>query len=108
MTTAPTPRPEALKLADRLEDFALSLPAYGFDDRPLKEAAAELRRLHAENERLQAELEARKPPTDEECDQVIAAICPDFNDEMFPGDRQIMRRAVRDALLRAPASSPSK
>ena len=109
MTTAPTPRPEALKLADRLDDFALSLPAYGFDDRPLKEAAAELRRLHAENERLQGsleaqrlisdraiaiakELEARKPLTDVQCDSLIAALCPDFSDARFPGDRPIMRQ----------------
>lgn len=46
-------QPRALKLADRLEDFALALPAYGFDDRPPIDAAAELRRLHARVQELE-------------------------------------------------------
>lgn len=39
--------PEALKHAEGLESFAEHLPAYGFDSKPLKEAAATIRRLHA-------------------------------------------------------------
>ena len=56
-----TTQPEALRLAKRLQDFALALPAYGFDDRPLKDAAAELRRLHAEVEALRAAQGEQKP-----------------------------------------------
>lgn len=56
-----TTLPEALRLADRLQDFALALPAYGFDDRPLKDAAAELRRLHAEVEALRAAQGEQEP-----------------------------------------------
>ena len=56
-----TKQPEALRLADRLQDFALALPAYGFDDRPPKDAAAELRRLHAEVEALRAAQGEQKP-----------------------------------------------
>ena len=56
-----TTQPEALRLADRLQDFALALPAYGFDDRPPKDAAAELRRLHAEVEALRAAQGEQKP-----------------------------------------------
>lgn len=39
--------PEALKHAEGLESFAEHLPAYGFDSKQLKEAAATIRRLHA-------------------------------------------------------------
>ena len=56
-----TTQPEALRLAKRLQDFALALPAYGFDDRPPKDAAAELRRLHAEVEALRAAQGEQKP-----------------------------------------------
>lgn len=56
-----TTQPEALRLADRLQDFALALPAYGFDDRPPKDAAAELRRLHAEVEALRAAQGEQEP-----------------------------------------------
>lgn len=38
---------EALDLADDLESFAQTLPAYGFNPKPLKDAADELRRLAA-------------------------------------------------------------
>lgn len=48
-------QPEALRLADRLEDFALALPAYGFDDHPPRQSAAELRRQHTEIQQLKAE-----------------------------------------------------
>ena len=45
-------RPEALRLADELDQYLYSVPAH-----PLcTDAAAELRRLHAENERLAAAL----------------------------------------------------
>ena len=51
MTTTPTSGaadlPEALKHAEGIESFAEHLPAYGFDSKPLKEAAATIRRLHA-------------------------------------------------------------
>ncbi len=51
MTTTPTSGaadlPEALKHAEGLESFAEHLPAYGFDSKQLKEAAATIRRLHA-------------------------------------------------------------
>ena len=56
-----TTQPEALRLAKRLQDFALALPAYGFDDRPPKDAAAELRRLHAEVEALRAAQGEQEP-----------------------------------------------
>ena len=36
--------------------------------------------------------------TDEQCDRLIAALCPDFSDERFPRDRPIMRQLARDAL----------
>ena len=36
--------------------------------------------------------------TDEQCDSLIAALCPDFSDERFPRDRPIMRQLARDAL----------
>lgn len=48
-------QPETLRLADRLEDLGLALPAYGFDDLPVKEAAAELRRLHSSVQKLEAQ-----------------------------------------------------
>ena len=41
-----TTQPKALRLADALMDY------YKCDDQDIDEAAAELRRLHAENERL--------------------------------------------------------
>ena len=51
MTTTPTSGaadlPEALTHAADLESFADMLPAYGFESKPLKEAAATIRRLHA-------------------------------------------------------------
>ena len=53
-------QPRALRLAYRLEDFALSLPAYGFDDQPPKDAAAELRRLHARVKEFEAERDVAK------------------------------------------------
>lgn len=40
----------------------------------------------------------RKPVSDEDCDKLIAALCPDFCDQRFPGDRPIMRQLVRGAL----------
>ena len=45
-------KPEALRLADALMDY------YQCSDHALDEAAAELRRLHAENERLHAQRDA--------------------------------------------------
>lgn len=60
MTDKTEAQPEALRLADRLEDFALALPAYGFDDLPPKEAAIELRNLHALVQHLKAQLSARQ------------------------------------------------
>lgn len=36
--------------------------------------------------------------TDEQCDMLIAALCPDFTDARFPRDRPIMRQLARDAL----------
>ena len=66
MTTAPTPQPEAMRLADELMEPTL----WPNDIRNL--GAAELRRLQAENERLRAELEARKPLplSDEQIDAI--------------------------------------
>jgi hypothetical protein len=52
VTTAPTPS-DAERLAGEL-DYRASIPLS-------KAAASMLRRLQAENERLRAELEARKP-----------------------------------------------
>jgi hypothetical protein len=49
-----TDQPEALRLADALDD----LNAGRNYDTPLTEAAAELRRLHAECESLRAQVEA--------------------------------------------------
>lgn len=47
MTMPTAAEHEALRLADRVEAMAQTLPAYGFVTTPLVEAAAELRRLHA-------------------------------------------------------------
>ncbi|MEG0975200.1 MAG: hypothetical protein RSF42_10930 [Comamonas sp.] len=46
-----------------------------------------------------AQLSAQAVP---QCDKLIAALCPDFCDARFPGDRPIMRQLVRDALPAAP------
>lgn len=43
--------------------------------------------------------------TDEQCDKLIAALCPDFCDARFPRDRPVMRQLARDALSRP---SPTK
>ena len=56
-------QPEALRLADELEDGDFyeshSRPVYGWNkDAPCDDAALELRRQHAEIERLQAERDA--------------------------------------------------
>ena len=59
--------------------------------------------MHAAACRQLAELEARKPLTDVQCDSLIAALCPDFSDARFPGDHPIMRQLARDALDVAPA-----
>ena len=60
MTTTPTRQPEALKLADVLHEVA-SLFCF---PSALLQSAAELRRLHAENEALRAKIaESRTPLT---------------------------------------------
>ena len=60
MTTTPTQQPEALKLADALHEVA---SLFGFPY-ALLQSAAELRRLHAENEALRAKIaESRTPLT---------------------------------------------
>lgn len=46
-TPRPQEQPQALRLADRVEAVARALPAYGFNQLPLLEAAVALRRLHA-------------------------------------------------------------
>lgn len=55
--TNPTPHgqvPEALKHAEGLEWFAERAAGFGLDPLPLKNTAAAIRRLHAENEALRA------------------------------------------------------
>jgi len=49
-------QPEALRLADELD----AIPETGADPDLIQEAAAELRRLYAENERLSATVKARE------------------------------------------------
>ena len=62
MTTTPTQQPEALKLADVLHEVA-SLFCF---PSALLQSAAELRRLHAENETLKLQLlKATTPPMTE-------------------------------------------
>ena len=62
MTTTPTRQPEALKLADVLHEVA-SLFCF---PSALLQSAAELRRLHAENEALKLQLlKATTPPMTE-------------------------------------------
>ena len=50
-----TQQPEALRLADRLDTYATG----DSHQQDIEQAAAELRRLHAENERLAAEVANR-------------------------------------------------
>ena len=57
MTTAPTPS-EAERLAEKLETGCWLVGDHG---NPIKQAAAELRRLQAENERLQQLLQCDTP-----------------------------------------------
>jgi hypothetical protein len=107
MTHTSTEQPEALRLADALRDGKYSL----YQERNATEA--ELRRLHARVQELEfrrdiasacfrnistASQAQRVPLSDAECDSLIAALCPDFCDERFPGDRSILRQLARDAL----------
>ena len=73
-----TQQPEALRLAEILDKYALN---------PLREVAAELRRQHARVAELEAQLEAigaggveplRKPPATASCDDTMHAVlsCP--------------------------------
>lgn len=36
--------------------------------------------------------------SDAQCDRLITALCPDFSDESFPGDREVLRNLAREAL----------
>ena len=36
--------------------------------------------------------------SDAQCDSLITALCPDFSDESFPGDREVLRNMAREAL----------
>jgi hypothetical protein len=52
----------------------------------------------ARNQLASSALPSTSMLTDEQCDRMIAALCPDFSDEKFPRDRPIMRQLARDAF----------
>lgn len=93
MTHTSTEQPEALQYATALRSNSVFFtPKYmGF-------IADELERLHARVQELEASQAQRAPLTDAECDSLISALCPDFCDESFPGDRPILRQLAKDAL----------
>ena len=81
-------QPEALRLADELDQYLYSVPAH-----PLcTDAAAELRRLHAENERLAT---------------ALASSCDEARDQIWESggvagcSRALSAEFQRDALLEA-------
>ena len=55
-------------------------------------------KMNSEARAKLAQLRESKPLSDEQCDLLIAALCPDFSDERFPGDRPVLRQLARDAL----------
>lgn len=89
---------EALRLADEIIGSGQFTPLSTLDA-----AAAELRRQHARITELESALlsqlrDSRTTITDETCDRLIAALCPDFSDARFPGDRNTLRQMAREAL----------
>lgn len=44
--------------------------------------------------------------SDEQADRLIAALCPDFNDEAYPNDRPVMRELARNALTAPSTPTP--
>lgn len=95
----------------RLRAAERTLGALGYTDnggelwKPPLGPAPDFNLLDAKNHRiaeLEAQLSQRKQSalTDEQCDRLIAALCPDFCDERFPGDRPTMRQLAREAVAR--------
>lgn len=93
----------ALQCADRLEH---SIAHHGKQDAFTANAFAALKLLRTQHVRI-TELESalinqlldsRTTITDEACDRLIAALCPDFSDARFPGDRNTLRQMAREAL----------
>lgn len=95
MTTAPTPE-EVRAFAERLEHCvakwgkqnALSLEAYS--------SVKMMRRLQAENERLRAELEARKPLSNDAIEEIISST-PGSDDSDGHIDSIELARAIERA-----------
>ena len=84
-------QPEALRLADELDD----LNAGRNYDTPLTEAAAELRRLHAENEALQAQKAVDFVEHQRELSRAL-----DQRDELLAAQRMKALRAARKEALK--------
>ena len=93
----------------RLQMAGISTAAFGYwkegdDIHPDYDTLAlrDVAKLYAKYDELYKAAHAaqaqRVPLSDAECDRLISALCPDFSDERFAGDRPIMRQLARDAL----------
>jgi hypothetical protein len=94
MTHTSTEQPEALLKMAHYNDDHLTREEIDV----LRDAVLEIRLLRARVQELEASQAQRVPLSDAECDSLIAALCPDFCDERFPGDRPILRQLAQDAL----------
>jgi len=92
---------EATERIAELEEMLLKECQHSADQKLRANQMTEQHRMQAAlNSEARHLLAQRERPalTDVLCDRLIAALCPDFCDERFPGDRPILRQLARDAF----------